>query len=336
MEDLYIIGIVGFCAMLYTLCRVFGPLKHTVGDDFSVSSTTTRGVAIVTGSNTGIGFETALALAKKNYDVILACRNESKGRRAVRKINEQTISRRARFMKLDLSSSSSIVNFVKSLDEAPGILVNNAGLNTFGETRYTEDGLEIHFGVNYFGHFFLTTLIIDRFFENEERHLRVVNLSSVTHWKGHCDFRTLSRTYRKDSYSSSKLAMNLFTLELRRRHKNVCAVAVNPGAVFTDIYRDMQSECLLKIIRSTFLSSKLGSRTSVFAASASVGDLCGNIYLTPYFVPRFLPECLRACFDIGGPFYAGVHGTAPSYNSRSRILGNELWEYSEVLAAEFL
>ena len=328
MEDIYVIAIIVIIAGFYSICRFLAPL--------SMTRTSKPGVAIVTGSNTGIGFETASELARRGFDVILACRNETKGRNAAKRINEKNMSRNARFMKLDLSSSTSIVNFVKSLKTAPRVLVNNAGLNSFGETRYTEDGFEIHFGVNYFGHFFLTTLILDRFYENEDREFRVVNLSSVTHWKGRCDFRTLSRTYRRDSYSSSKLAMNLFTYELRRRHKNVCAVAVNPGAVWTDIYRDMRSECLLSIIRNTFLSSKLGSRTSVFAASASVEDLRGNKYLTPYFVPRFVPECMRACFDIGGPFYAGVRGTIPSYTSRSRTHARELWEFSEVLAAELI
>ena len=128
MEDIYVIAIVGIIAVLYSLCRLLAPLKHT-------KTRNRLGLAIVTGSNTGIGFETASALAKRGFDVVLACRNESKGRNAAMRINKETMSKHARFMKLDLSSSSSIVEFVKALETAPQVLVNNAGLNSFGETR---------------------------------------------------------------------------------------------------------------------------------------------------------------------------------------------------------
>ena len=127
--------------------------------------------------------------------------------------------------------------------------------------------------------------------------------------------------------------MNLFTYELRRRHKNVCSCRESRSSLDRHIQRH-EIRMSLSIIRNTFLSSKLGSRTS--AASASVEDLRGNKYLTPYFVPRFVPECMRACFDIGGPFYAGVRGTIPSYTSRSRTHARELWEFSEMLAAELI
>ena len=172
MEDI-VIAIIVIIAGFYSICRFLAPL--------SMTRTSKPGVAIVTGSNTGIGFETASELARRGFDVILACRNESKGRNAAKRINEVNMSRNARFMKLDLSSSTSIVEFVKSLKTAPQVLVT-MGLNSFRPD--TEDGFEIHFGVNYFCHFFLTTLILDRFYENDDREFRVVNLSSVTHGKG--------------------------------------------------------------------------------------------------------------------------------------------------------
>lgn len=161
----------------------------------------TNPVCIVTGSNTGVGFQTATALVERGYDVILACRSREKGETAAQKINDKLASLdavegegKALFLHpLDLSSFQSVRSFCKVFTEkysSLNILCNNAGINHQGDT--TEDGLEICFQSNFVGHFLLTKLLLGHLLkaknkyqteggQNGEEAGRIVNLSSVTH-----------------------------------------------------------------------------------------------------------------------------------------------------------
>jgi len=156
----------------------------------------------ITGSNTGVGFETAQGLAQRGYHVILACRSRQKGLDAAEKINKHIITScteqnskiagKASFLQpLDLASFASIRSFCKAFSEKYdqlNILVNNAGINSQGDV--TEDGLEMCFQSNFVGHFLLTKLLIpclqnakNTYKNNEYKDEagRIVNLSSVTH-----------------------------------------------------------------------------------------------------------------------------------------------------------
>jgi NAD(P)-dependent dehydrogenase (short-subunit alcohol dehydrogenase family) len=183
-------------------------------------------VAIVTGSNTGIGFETAKALAERGYVVILACRSRDKAVAAA-----ATIPNSVFVQPLDLSSNASIAAFATTIQQTYtkiDVLVNNAGINTSGKLN---GGLDLCFQSNFLGHFLLTQLLSPLL-----KHGRVVNLSSVMHhfvgnapkdevyWKRCTEYHSDQNTY-----SPSKLAAVLFTMELNRR--GIRSMAVNPGAV---------------------------------------------------------------------------------------------------------
>ncbi|KAL7524053.1 hypothetical protein ACHAWF_001567, partial [Thalassiosira exigua] len=155
--------------------------------------------AVVTGSNTGVGYETALGLAERGHRVILACRSWAKGEAAAERINGRLKSsggrgsrREARALRLDLSSFASVRKFCQAFEvehDAHNVLVNNAGTNAQGDV--TEDGLESCFQSNTAGHFLLTKLLLDRLLKAKNAYPagsdrgneagRVVNLSSVTH-----------------------------------------------------------------------------------------------------------------------------------------------------------
>ena len=122
-----------------------------------------RRVCIITGANTGIGFYSAANLTNLGYHTILACRDLARGQEAAERINAASPTGVAECMQCDLADVSSIEAFVQQIRarEMPiHALVNNAGLNTFGKSLHTAQGLELHFGVNYFGHFVLTTLLL--------------------------------------------------------------------------------------------------------------------------------------------------------------------------------
>lgn len=201
-------------------------------------------VAIITGANTGIGFETAAALAAKNARVVLACRNHQKAEDALDRIRARTADADVRFMSLDLASLDSVRDFAesfRSVFDRLDLLINNAGVMAppFGRT---EDGFELHFGCNHLGHFALTGRLMDQLEATPGS--RVVAVSSLTHRMGATDFDNLNaeKGYRKmAAYGQSKLANLLFTFELQRRLKetgaSVMALAAHPGWTVTEIQR---------------------------------------------------------------------------------------------------
>jgi retinol dehydrogenase-12 len=205
-------------------------------------------VAIVTGSNTGIGFETAKTLvADHGMTVILACRSRDKAERAAQQINAAVNDKngvgRATFLHpLDLSSFESVKSFASKVKQQYGqihILINNAGRNTSGRSEETVNGqsLDLLFQSNFLGHYLLTAELMNSFAENS----RVVNLASVMHhYCGGCNVEdanfwkacSMADEDPTNAYSASKLAALLFTIELNKRFSNkIRSFAVNPGSV---------------------------------------------------------------------------------------------------------
>mmetsp|Transcript_22337 Transcript_22337/g.69508 ORF Transcript_22337/g.69508 Transcript_22337/m.69508 type:complete len:194 (+) Transcript_22337:644-1225(+) len=141
--------------------------------------------AIVTGANTGIGLETVKGLAKENIATVLACRDLAKAEAACQKVREAVPGADVTAMRLDLASLSSVRDFSKEyLDSGRSleVLINNAGVMATPLMR-TEEGLELQIGVNHFGHFLLTDLLMDRIKEAERA--RIVNVSSSAHQVRH-------------------------------------------------------------------------------------------------------------------------------------------------------
>ncbi len=173
-------------------------------------------VAVVTGANTGIGFETAAVLAAKKARVVLACRNQQKAEDAMARIRGRVPDADLRFIPMDLASLASVEGFsetIRSDFDRLDLLINNAGVMA-PPLGHTEDGFELQFGCNHLGHFALTGRLLGLLTATPGA--RVVTVSSLTHRMGVMDFDNLNaeKSYRKMSaYGQSKLANMLFHFE---------------------------------------------------------------------------------------------------------------------------
>jgi len=199
-------------------------------------------IAIVTGANSGLGSETALALASKGAHVVLACRDASKAQSALAAIRAANPSASVEVMALDLASLASIRAFADAFSSQHSrldLLCNNAGVMAIPQRR-TADGFEMQLGTNHLGHFALTGLLLPRLLETP--HSRVVSVSSSAHRPGkiHWDDLQFERSYGKwRAYAQSKLANLLFAYELDRRLRkaaaSVISVAAHPGYAATNL-----------------------------------------------------------------------------------------------------
>jgi len=199
-------------------------------------------IAVVTGANSGLGFETALALAGAGAQVVLACRDQTKGTNALDRIRQAVPGADVRLGSLDLADLVSVKKFAIDFSvEHNGldILVNNAGVMAIPR-RETLDGFEMQFGTNHLGPFALTGLLLDSLLARPGA--RVVTVSSMAARMGHIRFDDLqrSRHYGKwSAYAQSKLCNQLFTLELDRRATDrdvdLCSISAHPGYAATNL-----------------------------------------------------------------------------------------------------
>jgi NAD(P)-dependent dehydrogenase (short-subunit alcohol dehydrogenase family) len=202
--------------------------------------------AVVTGANTGLGFQTARALAARGATVVLACRNLAKADAAVGRIADDVPGAQLRTVELDLAALESVRGAAAWLRaEYPhlDLLINNAGRVNPRPSR-TGDGFERTLGVNHLGPFALTGLVLDRLLAAPAA--RIVTVSSVGHRRGaiHLDDLNFDQGYRwQQAYFQSKLANLMFTFELQRRlaaaGAAAIAVAAHPGNARTEFGRDM-------------------------------------------------------------------------------------------------
>ncbi|MGW0507517.1 SDR family NAD(P)-dependent oxidoreductase [Micromonospora sp. NPDC003241] len=197
-------------------------------------------VAVVTGANTGLGYETAKALAERGASVVLAVRDVDKGEQAAaRMTGDVTVQA------LDLTSLDSVRTAAEQLRsrlDRIDLLINNAGV-MYTPKRTTRDGFELQFGTNHLGHFALTGLLLDLMLPVPGS--RVVTVSSTGHRIRadiHFDDLHWERSYgRAAAYGQSKLANLMFTYELQRRlapHGTTVAVAAHPGMSSTELARN--------------------------------------------------------------------------------------------------
>ncbi|MCG6187270.1 oxidoreductase [Maribellus maritimus] len=234
-------------------------------------------VIVITGGNSGLGFESVKAFAQKGAEVILASRSMENGENAKSKIGET--KGKIVVMQLDLSSFESIKKFA---DDFKGkytkidVLLNNAGIMM---TPYftTKDGLEAQNGVNHFGHFALTGQLFELI--KNTPNSRIVNVSSLAHKQGKVDFDNLLFKNGKDysptkSYGRSKLSNLLFTYELQRRMEtagvDAKAVSAHPGVSDTNLARYLEKKFLFKILKVLlnpfFQSAEMGALPQIRAA----------------------------------------------------------------------
>lgn len=203
-------------------------------------------VAIVTGANTGLGFDTARVLAEKGAIVVLAVRDTQKGANAADRIRATAPGADLRVQELDLGSLASVRSAADSLRASfPRIdlLINNAGVMIPPQSM-TLDGFDLQFGTNHLGHFAFTGLLLERLLD--VRGSRVVIVASLAHKAGKIHFDDLQweRGYRRGAaYAQSKLANIMFCYELNRRllasGKATIAVAAHPGYTNSELMRNV-------------------------------------------------------------------------------------------------
>jgi NAD(P)-dependent dehydrogenase (short-subunit alcohol dehydrogenase family) len=203
-------------------------------------------VAVITGANTGLGYETALALAGHGAQVVLAVRNLDKGKDAAARIAAAAPHADVALQELDLTSLESIhaaAGQLRAAHDRIDLLINNAGV-MWTPKGTTKDGFELQFGTNHLGHFALTGLLLDRILPVAGS--RVVTVSSIGHRilaNIHFDDLQWERRYnRVAAYGQAKLANLLFTYELQRRlapHGTTIAAAAHPGGSQTELSRNL-------------------------------------------------------------------------------------------------
>ncbi|KQG96716.1 dehydrogenase [Acinetobacter baumannii] len=208
---------------------------------------------LITGANSGIGFATAENLLKKGNNIVLACRDEEKAKKAQIDLLAKGYSGEVDIVLLDLNSLKSVkeaADLIKQKYEYIDVLINNAGVYR-EKLLYTEDGYEQQFGVNYLGPFLFTHLLLPSL--HQAKSGRVIHLSSIMHWLGDikpATFRMEQGKYlASKAYGQSKLANLLFSNALAQKLEgtNVTSNAVHPGVINSDMYRDLSIEKYLAI-----------------------------------------------------------------------------------------
>jgi NAD(P)-dependent dehydrogenase (short-subunit alcohol dehydrogenase family) len=241
--------------------------------------------AVITGANTGLGYETAAALAAKGAHVVLAVRNLEKGKAAADLIASATPGASVALQELDLTSLDSIgaaADQLRSDHESIDLLINNAGV-MFTPKSTTKDGFELQFGTNHLGHFALTNLLLDRVVAVPGS--RVVTVSSVGHRFARgirFDDLQWERSYsRVGAYGQAKLANLLFTYELQRRLQgtNTIAVAAHPGGSRTELTRNLPTlvAAATRLVEPLFQDADMGALPTLRAAT-DPGVLGGQYY----------------------------------------------------------
>ena len=284
---------------------------------------------VVTGANSGLGYETSRALALRGAHVVLACRNLGKAKEAADAISALDPKADLELLELDLASLESIAAFAESfLDSHPrlDVLCNNAGVMAIPH-RKTQDGFEMQIGTNHFGHFALTGRLLDRLLATPGS--RIVNLSSTAHRAGKMRFDDLhwEQGYsRIAAYGQSKLANLLFTFELQRRLERKRAVTIalasHPGWAATELqFAGARMEGRAWLERAAEFANRLFSQSAAMGAlptlyAAVADEARGGDYIGP---------------DGFGETWGHPKKVGSSGRSRDEESALRLWEESEDL-----
>lgn len=282
---------------------------------------------IVTGGNSGLGFESVKVFAGKGAEVIMACRSLEKGGKAKTEILKNIPEGKIEVAELDLADLNSVHRFVKNFQQNHSrldVLLNNAGIMT---TPYfkTKDGFEGQLGTNHLGHFALTGLLLPVLEKTPKS--RVVNVSSMAHKQGKMDFDNLLFENGKGyspmkSYGRSKLANLLFTYELQRffesNKTDSISVAAHPGVSQTDLFRYLDEKWYFRLVGPAFKAiSQEGKMGALPQVRASVDP---HVKGGEYYGPNGFMELK------GYP--VKVQSNSRSHNEED---AKKLWEVSEKL-----
>ena len=232
-------------------------------------------IVVVTGANTGLGFEVAKTLAGKGAQVLLGCRSQLKAQTAKDKILTAFPSANIVIVELDLGSLVSIQKAAQQINQEPklDVLINNAGIMV-PPLEYTEDGFESQFGVNHLGAFVLTSLLLDKI--RATANARIVSTASIAHRKGKINFDDINakKSYSKWArYAQSKIANIYFCYELQRRLSamgdDTISVVAHPGVADTELPRYIPKPFMLMMpfLKLFFNSAEQGAWPTLCAAT---------------------------------------------------------------------
>lgn len=285
---------------------------------------------VITGANSGLGFETALALARQGAEITMAVRNLEKGEEALSRLRGAVPTARLQLEELDLASLKSVHAFGQRLlqkNQPLDLLINNAGIMAVPKRMETEDGFELQFGTNHIGHFALTGLLWPRLLQGNQT--RVVTVSSLAHNGGLIRFNDLDcRQFYQPwvAYGQGKLANLLFGRELHRRcvEKNlpIKSLIVHPGVSNTNLVMTggstgasagLQTRLMKWVLPWTTQSAASGAIPSLYAATAA--DAESGVYYGPSGVGELV----------------GAHPKRARIASQGRNAetAEKLWEVSE-------
>ncbi|PQA55132.1 SDR family oxidoreductase [Siphonobacter curvatus] len=287
-----------------------------------------NGLAIITGSTEGIGYEDALALSSAGWKVVVMGRNTQKGAESIARIQQINPKANVSFEKIDLADLSSIKSFASRMilkGQAIDLLINNAGVMTPPKRLETADGFELQFGTNHIGHFALTAQLLPLL--RQSPYARVITLSSVANREGSINFDDLqskSSYVPGKAYSQSKLANLMFALELQRQSDKhgwgITSVAAHPGVSRTNLLITGAGRWSVAGMARTFLPflfqpSAQGALPTLYAATSPEAKGGG------YYGPNKLMETR------GFPAVAKIPAQAEDVDVSIR-----LWEISKELA----
>lgn len=292
--------------------------------------------AVITGGNSGLGFETAAELASLGADVIIGVREPSSAASssALAKLNRVSTNKVGVVaLPLDLADNSSVREFAAQVMQLTGsrinILVNNAGVMAIPDRRLSAQGHEYQLAVNHIGHFFLTSLLLPALERSEDG--RIITVSSISHEKTGPDGVGLEdlQLAKPDAYTGmasyrrSKLANVLFAKELQRRLEakganNVISIACHPGVANTNIAKytfdkeklGLIQKGMLNVLGKIVRSAKQGAQTTIFCAAADKSKLKG------------------------GAYYGSLKEEKPSPIADNHKMAAELWDATDALVAE--
>ena len=287
-----------------------------------------NGLAVITGSTEGIGFEDAVALTSAGWTVIMLGRNSEKGADSLARLRQRNPRAKASFEPLDLADLASIKAFAGRMQDrgqAIDLLINNAGVMTPPKRLTTTDGFELQFGTNHLGHFALTAHLLPLL--QKSAAARVVTVSSVANRAGNINFEDLQSETTYDpmkAYSQSKLANLMFALELQRRSEavgwGITSLAAHPGVSRTNLLltgagRWSVTGMMRTLLPFLFQPPAQGALPTLYAATSP--EAKGGIY----YGPNRLSET------------RGLPGIAKiPEQAEDKAVANRLWDISSRLA----